>query len=169
MKTTVFFLLGNFLLTAIFTSFAYLEKSIWIGTTLTIILAVLWGLSQLLEYRFLPGLFFLMFSIICLVGTFLGLRSILLFLGMTAALNTWDTDRFYRRWKAALEREPNKNLEWKHIFRLLIVDGSAIGVAIIGLSIKTQLSFGLMLLVVIIALISLSQLIRLLRNSRSKV
>jgi hypothetical protein len=169
MKTTVYFLIGNLILTAIFTSFAYWEQSIWIGMAFVIVLAILWGLSLQLDYRYLPGVFFLVFSVICLVGTFLGLRSILLFLGITSALNTWDLDRFYKRWKDDLRRQANINIEGKHLIRLILVDVVSICVAIAGLSIKTRLSFGLMLLVVVIALISLAQLIKLLRNPGSKV
>jgi hypothetical protein len=168
MKTTYYFWIGNLLLAAIFTSYAYWEKSAWIWMAITIGWMILWWLSQLLDNITTPGIFFLVFTSVCLVGTFLGLRSILLFLGVTAALNAWDTDRFYRRWKEALGREANHQLERRHLFRLLLVDGAAISVAILGLTIKTQLSFGLMLLVVVIALISLSQLVRLLRNPGPK-
>ncbi len=168
MKTTYYFWIGNLFLAAILTAFAYWEQSAWIWMGFTIIWIILWGLSQLLENNYTPAIFFFVFTGGCLVGTFLGLRSMLLFLGMTAALNAWDTDRFYRRWKDALRREANNQLERRHIFRLLFVDGVAISVAILGLMIKTQLSFGLMLLVVVIALISFSQLVRLLRNPGTK-
>ena len=168
MKTTGYFWIGNLLLAAILTSYAYWEQSTWFGMAFTLVWVSLWGLSQLLDNSYTPGIFFFVFTGVCLVGTFLGLRSMLLFLGMTAAMNAWDTDRFYRRWKDALGREANNPLERRHIFRLLLVDGVAISVAILGLTIKAQLSFGLMLLVVVIALISLSQLVRLLRNPGSK-
>ena len=168
MKTTTYFWIGNLFFAAIFTSYAYWEKSSWIWMAFMLVWMILWGLSQLLDNSYTPGIFFLVFVVICLVGTILGLRIIFLFLGMLAALNAWDTDRFYRRWKGALGREANKNLERRHLFRLLWVDGVAISVTILGLTIKTQLSFGLMLLVVVIALISLSQLVRLLRNPGSK-
>jgi len=168
MKTTNYFWIGNLLLAAIFTAYAYWEQSTWFLMAFTLVWMILWGLSQLLDNSYTPGIFFFVFTGVCLIGTFLGLRSMLLFFGVTAALNAWDTDRFHRRWKDALGREANNNLERRHIFRLLLVDGVAIGVAILGVTIKTRLSFGVMLLVVIIALISLSQLVRLLRNPESK-
>jgi hypothetical protein len=168
MKTTYYFWIGNLLLAAILTLYAYWEQSNWFWMAFTLAWMILWGLSQLLDNSYTPGIFSFVFTGVCLVGTFLGLRSVLLFLGMTAALNAWDADRFYRRWKDTLEREANNPLERRHIFRLLMVDGVAISVAILGLTIKTQLSFGLMLLIVVIALISLSQLVRLLRNPGPK-
>jgi len=168
MKTTYYFWIGNLILAAIFTAYAYWEQSTWFGMAFTLVWMILWGLSQLLDNSYSPGIFFFVFMGVCLVGIFLGLHSVFLFLGVTAALNAWDSDRFYRRWKDALGREANNNLERRHIFRLLLVDGVAIGVAILGLTIKTQLSFGLMLLVVVIAVMSLSQLVRLLRNPGSR-
>jgi hypothetical protein len=168
MKTTYYFWIVNLILAAIFTTYAYWEQSIRFGMAFTLVWMILWWLSHLLDKSYSPGIFFFIFTGVCLVGTFLGLRSLFLFLGITAALNAWDADRFYRRWKDTLGREANYNLERRHIFRLLLVDAVAIGVAILGLTIKTRLSFGLMLLVVVIALISLSQLVRLLRNPGAK-
>jgi hypothetical protein len=165
MKTTYFFWLGNLLLAAIFTAYAYWEASSWIWMAVTILWTILWWMSLLLDNSFSPGIFFFGFVIVCLAGVFLGLRFILLFFGMIAALNAWDTDRFYRRWKDDLRQKANTKIELRHLFRLILVDTVSISVGIFGLSTKAQLSFGLMLLLVVIAMVSLSQLIRLLRSS----
>ena len=165
MKTTYFFWVGNLILAAILTAYAFWEASTWIWMAVTILWAILWWMSLLLDNSFTPGVFFFGFVVACLVGVLLGLRFILLFLGLTAALNAWDVDRFYRRWKDELKRKANPKIELRHFSRLILVDVISISVVVLGLSIKMQLSFGLMLVLVVIALVSLSQLIRLLRSS----
>jgi hypothetical protein len=168
MKITAVFRITNLILAGFFVGYAFGEKSLWIGVVISIAWVIFWGVSQLLDNQLTPDIFFLGYAILCLVGTFMGLHLVLLFLGITAALNVWDTDRFYRRWQDTLKETRFTVPERRRLLRLLLVDGLAFILAVIGLTIEIQLNFGLMLLVVVIALLSLTQLIRLLRNQGAK-
>jgi len=168
MKITRNFRFFNLLFAAGLTSFAFWEKGLWFGLLLTITWVFLWWLSRKIEWDFAPSLFFLGYVGICLAGSFWGLRPIFLFLGLTAALNAWDSDRFFRRWKVVQTDGSTRNLERRHLFRILSVDGVAIILAVIGLSLKAQLNFAIMLLLGVLAMVSLSRLINMLRNLNPK-
>lgn len=164
MNISKYFLISNFLIAALITSFAFLEKGLWVGIVITLIWLILWWISQSSASNFMPSIFFVGFILICLAGSFWGLRPSLPFLGVIAALNAWDSDRFYRRWKDVEDNQSMRNIERNHLVRILAVDGMAIILAAIGLSLKAQLNFGIILLCGFLAVISLSRLISLLRN-----
>jgi len=164
MKITKYFLISAFLIAALITSFAFWEIDSWVGIGITLFWLILWWVSQSAASNFMPSIFFVGFIFICLVGSFWGLRPSLSFLGVIAVLNAWDSDRFYRRWKGVENNQSMRNIERKHLIRILAVDGTAVILAAIGLSFKAQLNFGIILLCGFLAVISLSRLISLLRN-----
>lgn len=167
MNITRYFLILNLVLAAGFASYAYLEKYLWAGSGIVTLWIILWLLSHRISDIDVSSAFFTGYLGICLVGIFLELRLFILFLGTTMALNAWDADRFCRRWKTAQSAKGFHRHEIRHIFRILAVDGLAILLSVAGLSFRTHLGFGIMLLLGALALFSLSRLIFLLRNQLS--
>jgi hypothetical protein len=169
MKITKFFRVINLFLAAIFVSIALWEKGLWIAVGITGFWIILWWYRQGSAWDFAPSVFFVGYVGACVVGAYWGLQPILIFLGVTAALNAWDSDRFYRRWKDAEQSEGLRKLEGRHLYRILAVDGLGVILAVAGLSLNAQFNFGIMLLVGVLAVISLSRLISLLRKPGPKI
>lgn len=168
MKITKYFFLSILLIAASVVSYGFWEKGLWAGIIFTLVWSAFWWIGQSAITDTISSVFFIGLIGACLVGSFIGIRPIFLFTGVVAALNAWDSDRFYRRWKN-VEIEPGRrNLEWKHLSRILAVDGVTVLLGVIGLSIKAQMNFRIILLFGILAVLSFSWLISQLRKHSQK-
>jgi hypothetical protein len=84
--------------------------------------------------------------------------------GLIAALSAWDLDHLTQRVKNASQVGERHDLEQRHLWRLLIVDGLGLLLAEAALHIRVRLDFGLALLLGLLSIVGLSQALRFLRR-----
>jgi hypothetical protein len=168
MKTTKVLQIIFLFLAGAFLAYAFWDREYKIMAAVIVFWVLLWWFSLGSGYDYAPSVFFAVYSGLCLVGSYLGLRPIFLLAGIISALSAWDVDRFLRRWRDAGVGLDTKPIEKKHLLRLLAVDGIGFLLAGIGLNFRIQLSFAMMLLIGVLAIVSLSWLLGILRNSGSK-
>ena len=168
MKTTKVLRIISLILAGASLSYAMWMSGYEILSAMTVLWLLLWWYSLGFSYDNASSVFFAGYAGLCLIGSYLGLRPILLLVGIIAVLSTWDADQFLRRWKDEGAVADIKAIEKKHLLRLLVVDGIGFLLAGVGLTFRVQLSFAMMLLIGALAVVSLSALIGILRSSGSK-
>lgn len=142
----------------------YALGGLWIWVPLILCLPILGLLGQLRGWKWTPSLEFLFFAGLAASGLWLKLAPGLMLLGMIAALTAWDLESFLQRLEEAGKIEHRDDLERKHLIRLLIVGGSSALLAVSVLSIDMNFSFGLTLLLGLLAVVGLSRTIGYLRR-----
>ena len=98
------------------------------------------------------------------LGLLLGLGSGWILVGVAAVLCAWDLDHFAQRLRSAGRVEGARELERRHLLRLLAVSGLGFLLAAIALGLKLELGFGAAVFLGLLVVISLSQLVGLLRR-----
>lgn len=165
-----------------------------LGILIFIALGLLWLVGQRYAVRASAGLGLLAFAIGALMGTLFGVQNGWLLVGMTAALIAWDlhcftqhmrvneqptpvnertetttadteadADTVHLDTRARLEVEAHA-LERAHLRRLAIVSGLGLLLGALALTIKLTLSFGVIVVLGVIAIFALSRLIHYLRQ-----
>ena len=84
--------------------------------------------------------------------------------GLIAALSAWDLDHLTQRLMNASQVGERHDLERRHLWRLLVVDGLGLLLTEVALHIRVRLDFGLALLLGLLSIVGLSQAIRFLRR-----
>ncbi len=152
-----------------------------IGVLVFVALGLLWLVGQKYQKRTLAGLGLLGFAIGALLGTWYGVRSGWLLIGITAALVAWDLHHFIqhmlvseRAEAASKDMVPEdrgarlnaeaRALERAHLQRLAIVSGAGLLLGTLALTVKLTLRFGVIFALGLIATFGLSRLIHYLRQ-----
>ena len=78
-------------------------------------------------------------------------------LSLVAALSGWDLENYSLRISLVSRTQGVIEQEKSHLRRLLLVDGAAIGLAILAEAMQFKLSFGLALFFSLLAVLALSQ------------
>jgi hypothetical protein len=137
---------------------------LWIWTLPSLGFATLWLLGHRRGLKWIPSLGLLLFIGLTAIGLWLTLSTVLMLLGMIAALATWDLDSFLQRLEGAERVDQRNDLERRHLQRLLIVEGAGIFLAFAGLSSDVSFGFGSALLLGLLAIVGLSRTIGFLRR-----
>jgi hypothetical protein len=143
---------------------AYGLGGLWLPGALILLLGALWILGQRADWRWLSWLMMILFAITAAVGILLDLTPVLLVVGLIAALSAWDLDEFAHQLRCVDVVEQEQALRRRHLRRLLAADGFGLLFAILALSIQVNLSFGLGVVLGLLALIGLSRAIGFLRR-----
>ena len=99
------------------------------------------------------------------IGAALGANAWFLVIGLVAALSAWDLDTFARQlWSVD---EVAQELESRHLARLLFVDVLSLVLTGLALTVELQLSFGVAVVLALVALVALSRAIGLLGRGAS--
>jgi len=96
------------------------------------------------------------------VGAWLDLRPLYLVISLIAALSAWDLDHFWRELRHSDHTERKRALTWRHLRRLWIVDGIGLLCSAVALQVRIELSFGVAIVLGLLALVGLSRTIGLL-------
>jgi hypothetical protein len=145
---------------------AYALGALWVLAAAIIVLGALWLLRHRLGWLWATWPVVLLLVAAAVAGTWLALNPILLLVGLTAALSAWNLDHFVRQLGEVDAVEQERTLKHLHLRRLLIVDGLGLLLAVLALTIRIRLSFGVALTLGLIALLGLSRAIRFLRRER---
>jgi hypothetical protein len=79
--------------------------------------------------------------------------------GLVAALSAWDLDAFLTRVEGIAWVEGQRDLERRHLVRLLIVDVLGLMLAVVALQIEIRFTFGVAVLLGLLAIVGLSRAI----------
>jgi hypothetical protein len=142
----------------------YAIGGLWIWTLPILGLAALWLLGQRHGLKWLSSLELSLFVGMAIYGLWLKLAPGLMLVGMVASLVVWDLESFLQRMEDAERVDQRDALEQKYLRRLLIVAGSGALLAVGGLSLDLNFSFGSALLLSLLAVVGLSWTIRFLRR-----
>jgi hypothetical protein len=146
-------------------SLAYGLDQYWSGAAAIVGLGV-WGWISLSRKQndWAPALFFISAIILITAGALLDLNIFFLLTALLATLSTWDLFRFQKRIQHAPESEGILQIEKRHlsILGLTLLGGGLVGSVM--LAARIQMSFYVTLLLSVILLISMGQIIRLMRQ-----
>ncbi|GEM_PF-807867 len=166
----------------------------FIAIPIFIALGLLWLVGQRYAVRASAGLGLLAFAVGALLGTLFGVQNGWLLVGITAALIAWDLHHFIQHMRLNEQQTPDSErsetntadteteveavrldtrarleaearvLEREHLRRLAIVSGLGLLLGTLALTIRLTLSFGVIVVLGVIAIFALSRLIHYLRQ-----
>ncbi|MEJ5312560.1 MAG: hypothetical protein WHX52_22565 [Anaerolineae bacterium] len=166
----------------------------FVGSLIFIALGLLWLVGQRYAQTASAGLGLLGFAVGALLGTLYGVQSGWLLVGITAALVAWDLHHFIQHLRINEQRAPDtensaatatdtetdadtprldtrarleaeaRMLEREHLRRLAIVSGLGLLLGALALTVRLTLSFGVIVVLGVVAIFALSRLIRYLRQ-----
>jgi hypothetical protein len=137
----------------------------WIGAAAALGLG-LWGLYgwNKVQSAWSADIFFGGVVLLVTIGGLLGLMTYLLLLALLSALGAWDLTRFQRRIGHSPISKSILKIEKQHLTLLgLALLGGGIFAGLM-LTARMQISFGITLVLGVILIISMGEIIRLLRN-----
>jgi len=146
---------------------AYALGALLLPAAAILFLGVTWVMGQRLSWTWLARLMVGLFVVTAAVGAVLDLSTVLLLVGLIAALSAWHLDGFDRQLKRVDAVDQEQTLQRRHLRRLLLVDGLGLFLAVLALTVQIDLSFGLALVLGLIALLGLSRAIGFLRREGS--
>jgi hypothetical protein len=132
---------------------------LWAGGALVAALGLFWLLGHRAGWGWMASAMLILFVGAAAVGTWLGVGAGWTSLGVVAALSAWDLDHFARRLRDPGRIVGARELERRHLWRLLIVDGAGLLLAAVALGIKLKYGLGVALLLGLLAVLSLSRAI----------
>ncbi len=136
---------------------AYAEAGLWTPAALIVSLGLPVMLTQRTDKAWVASLTAVLLASAAAVGAWLELQGWLLLIGLIAALSAWDLDAFARQLRSVDAVEKEQALKHRHLQRLLIVDALALLLGVSALTVQIRLSFGLALVLALIALVGLSR------------
>ncbi len=137
---------------------------LWIPLAAVLVMGALWVLGERAGWRCIAWLMVVLFAGAAAVGALLYLNHILLLIGLIAALSAWDFDYLARQLDRVDAVEHASAMKRRHLLRLLVVNGLGVLFAVLALLVEVRLSFGLALVLGLIALLGLSRALRFFRR-----
>jgi hypothetical protein len=84
--------------------------------------------------------------------------------GVVGALSAWDLNHFAQKMRKSGQVKGARALERRHLQRLLIVDGASLLLGAVALGARVEFSFGIALLLGVLATLGLTRAIGFLRR-----
>jgi hypothetical protein len=136
----------------------------WVWTAVIGLVGVLWLAGTWRGWEWVASVGLIGFVGIAAVGLWLGLGAGWMVFGLVAALCAWDLGRFVLYLKRVERVEAERELEQRHLQRLLAVAGLGLLVAAVALSVEIRFTFMMALLLGLLAVWGLSQAVGFLRR-----
>jgi len=136
-----------------------------VGIWIAAVLGLLWGLGIYHSWSWLTTLEISISFGLILFGAAVGFSTPLLYTSLVFCLAAWELDHYNQRMSAFAGDDSMVMLERKHLARLTLVSLTSLGIAWASTAIKLRLSFDWSLALGLIALVGLSQAIRVLRRA----
>jgi hypothetical protein len=143
---------------------AYGLGGLWIPAAVVLVVGALWVLGERAGWSWISWPMVVLFAGAAAVGALLSLNHILLLIGLIAALSAWDLDHLARQLDRVDAVEHESAMKRRHLLRLLAVDGLGLLFAVVALLVEIRLSFGLALVLGLVALLGLSCALRFFRR-----
>lgn len=142
-------------------SMGFIFSAAWPWTFAIIGTALFWLFGRLRGWNWIGSVGLVGFTGSAVFGLWLKLPSGWMLIGIIAALCAWDLQHFTQRLQ---DVTVPKSLEIRHLQRLLIVGSLGLLLASIALLIQVEFKFGDALILVLLAILGLSQAIGFLRR-----
>lgn len=139
-------------------------SNLWVWSSIILASGFLWLFKQRGQRDRIASPFSLLFTGTAIIGVWLNLSVGLMLTSMVLTLVACDLENLIQRFNSMGRIERPKELERRHIKRLIIASVSGMVLAFIALQTKVSLSFGMSLLLGFATMISLSQAIGFLRR-----
>lgn len=146
----------------------YALGGLWNLTLVIVALGFLWLLGQTRHWGWMAFVGLVSFVGVAVIGLWFDLAAGWMLLGTVMALAAWDLDHFAQRlryvgWDETLA-ERRRELERRHLQRLLSVSGLGLLLAAVALGVRIRFNFGIAFLLGLVAVLGLSQAISFLRR-----
>jgi hypothetical protein len=129
------------------------------------ILGVMWLVAVRRDWHLVTTFAIMVFTAGTAYAVWKGVLPGVILLVLAADLSAWDLIAMLARFKQVKKEAVEQGIEGKHLTRLAAVNGIGLLMGSAGLLLKLNLSFGVEILLGVIAAISLSQLVLRLRRS----
>ena len=136
----------------------------WTFSLILLAVGVLWWLGQGRDWNGLASVVLMGFVVAAAIGLWRGLPAGWMLVGVVAALSAWDLDHFARRLSSVERVEMRPALEQRHLRRLAMVDSLGLLLAGVALVVRYKFSFGVALVLGLVAVLGLSQMMGYLRR-----
>jgi hypothetical protein len=141
----------------------YAVDGFWAPAVLVVGVGLLWWLGQARNWDWIAPIGLTLFVVMAAGGLWRGLAASWMLLGTVAALAAWDLNHFAMRlrsveWNETLAKR-RRELERRHLRRLLIVNGLGLLLAAVALGVKVRFSFGVAIVLGLVAVLGLSRAI----------
>jgi hypothetical protein len=124
-----------------------------------VFLAALWLASQARGLSWPNGLLLFLFLIAGAAAFFTGAPNWLLIIGGVAALGAWDLYAFLGRLGSADRVAQEARLGSEHLRRLALIEGIGLLLALVAITLRTNISFWWLALIVLVAIVVIAQII----------
>jgi hypothetical protein len=137
---------------------------LWVWTMFIVTLGLVWLIGQRRDWGWMASVGLVLFVSTAAFGLWLGAGTGWMLIGVVAALSAWDLDHFTQRLSGAGRVESARDLERRHLQRLLTVDVSGLVLAIVALGIKVEFGLGTATLLGLLVILGLSRMVGFLRR-----
>ena len=137
----------------------YAEDGLWAARPPTLLLGLLRSLGRRRGWDWIAPLWLISLHGAAAIGLLLNLEAGWMLLAAVAALSAWDLDAVLRRLGGAQEGDALRDLERRHLGRLLLVNAVGLTLAGMALEFSVRLSLAAAILLGLLALAGLSQMI----------
>ncbi len=137
---------------------------LWFLALPILVLGVMWLAGQRRGWPWIASLGLALSAVAAAGGLLLGLGVGAMLVGLVAALAAWDLHHFSRTLESVPRVEGARNLERRHLLRLLSALGLGALLSAVALGVDVSLSFGIVLLLGLVAILGLSQAVGYLRS-----
>ena len=137
---------------------------LWTWAVSAVGLGFLWLLGQQRGWGWAASVGLTLFVSAAAVGLWLDAGAGWMLVCVVAALSAWDLDQFTQRLNGVGRVERLRDLEQRHLQRLLIVAVLGLTLSVIALGIRVEFGFGAALLLGLLVVIGLSRAIGFLRR-----
>jgi hypothetical protein len=122
-------------------------------------LGVLWLLGLWRRLVLASSIGLVLFAGLAVAGLLLEVAAGWMLAGLVAALGAWDLDGFFARVERVAWVEGRRDLERRHLWRLLVVDVLGLLLAAVALGLKLEFGFGVAVLLGLLVILGLSRAI----------
>ena len=136
----------------------------WLWGGLPLVLGGLWFIALRRGWRWVSPVGLALTVAAAAAGVYLGLEPGMMLLGVAGGLVAWDLQSFGHSLEGVRFVKGTRNLERRHLLRLLAVAALGLLVAVVSLGIEVRLSFGLLMVTGLLLMLGIAQVIRLLRG-----
>ena len=146
----------------------YAWSGVILAALVIVLFGALWYASQQHGGPGIEGIVFTLFVLASAGGFYLGIAGWLLLLVVVASLGAWDLDHFLQRLSAVDRVAFETGLGRQHIRRLLIVEGIGYLAGLTAITIRLQISFGWVALLIFMAVVGISQVVQFVKKQSEK-
>jgi hypothetical protein len=142
----------------------YALGDLWAWTLPAIVLGLFWLVGQWRGWGWVPSVGLAFSTSLAAAGLLLQVGAGWMLFAVVAALTAWDLGH-YAHWLGSVQRvEKARELERRHLQRLLIVDSLGLLLAAAALQLRAKLSFGVAVVLGLLVILGVSRAVGLLRG-----